>query len=147
MRSLRSLRRCREAKRIPRSKERCVARGRQVPGKAPSGWGGDNYPGDAMTGSPPSTKRKLSSQDSNGQESSRQTMGRRSSVRAPVVLEILKRPRGCRLVLRPPSDQAGAECPGRSQERRKGPSRAKQAQSTIGCRIDKGINHSPESEK
>ena len=64
---LRGLGRCREARRAPRSKERCVARGRQVAGKAPCGWGGETYPADAMTRSPPSTKTKLSSQDSNGQ--------------------------------------------------------------------------------
>ena len=55
----------------------------------------------------------------NSQESSKQPVRRRTSGRAPVVLEITKQlvigqVRGCQLVLRPPSDQAGAEWPGRS---------------------------------
>ena len=41
MRSLRELGRCRGAKRAPRSKELGVVRGRQMAGKAPSGWEGD----------------------------------------------------------------------------------------------------------
>ena len=60
------LARCRGAKRAPRSKERCVARGRPVAGTAPSGWEGVTYPGDAMARRPPSAKRKLNSHDSNG---------------------------------------------------------------------------------
>ena len=77
-----------------------------------------------------------------GQESSKQPVGRRSSGSAPAALEIAKRPRGCRLVLRPPSDQAGAKWPGRSPGAKRGEKRD-QAQngrpSTKSCRTDEGI--------
>ena len=43
------------------------SRPRQVAGKTLRDWGGDTYHGDAMTRRPPSAKRKLSSQDCNGQ--------------------------------------------------------------------------------
>ena len=82
----------------------------------------------------------------NIQESNKQPVGLRSSGRALVVLEVTKRPRRRRLVLRPPSDQAGAEWSGRSHESRKGRSRAKQALSTMGCRVDDGINQPGERE-
>ena len=59
--------RVRKVPRAPRSKECCVAGGRQVAGKAQSDWEGATYPGDAMTRKMSSTKSKLSSQDNNGQ--------------------------------------------------------------------------------
>ena len=136
MRSLRGLRRCREAKRAPRSKERCVARERQVTGKEPSGWGGDTYPGDARTRSPPSTKRKLSSQDSNGQP------GEPRIAHSALAIQKVNLLRGERRVIRrAPRIQEGAEQSGEQQAASgasiiwKGPSCPEDHQATKGAPI------------
>ena len=63
------VRRCRGAKSAPRSKERWLASGRQVEGKHQVAGNATliHYPVGTMTRRPPSTMRKSSTQDSNGQ--------------------------------------------------------------------------------
>ena len=59
---------------VKKQRGRRVARGRKVAGKARSGWEGDSYPEGAMTRGPLSTKRKLRSQDDNGQLGSHKSL-------------------------------------------------------------------------
>ena len=90
-----------------KKKRALCGKGHKMAGKAPSGWGGDTYPGDAMTRSPPSTKRKLSSQDSNRQP------GEPRIAHSALAIQKVNLLRGERRVIRrAPRIQEGAEYSG-----------------------------------